>query len=54
MWWTVVRLGNLWGHWQWDQDVSLVLELVSESPFSLEGYLAQSKYRGEGLGLASK
>ena len=33
---------------QWDQDLSLVLELASWSTFSLEGYLAQSRYKGVG------
>ena len=46
--------GNLWGHWQWEQDLSLVLELTFWSPFSWEKHLAQQRYRGEGLGPASK
>ena len=40
--------------WQWGQDLSLLLELASWSPFSWEGFLAHSRYSGEGLGPASK
>ena len=37
------------GHQQWDQDLSLVLELTSRSTFFLEGYLVQPRYRGKTL-----
>ena len=49
-----MRLEQSVGPGPWDQYISLVLELAYWSTFSLEGYIAQFRYKGEGPGLSLK
>ena len=50
----VVCLGQTAGPLEWHQDLFLLLVLAVWNSFSLDGYLAQPEYSGEGLRLSPK
>ena len=50
---TTVWLEQYMGHWQWDQDLTLMHDLTLWSLFSMERYLVQPRHGERGVGPAS-